>query len=194
MSELQAPMTSHGLWLPPMQQRIFRDLLHVFSYPGRIAECTETDSMTWLALLATLTDGEVTLADPHGLIAADLWPKLEARSGTPEKATFIVADGGRAMDFQPCIGSLESPETGATLLLRVATLGEKVEGSVRMSLTGPGIRERTELAVGGLHPGWLIARAGLVAAFPLGIDLLLCDERRFAALPRTTHIETGDII
>ncbi len=175
-----------------MQQQIFRDLLHVFSYPGRVAECT-ADSMTWLALLAALTDGEVTLADPHGLIAADIWPKLEARSGTPGKATFIVADGGRIMDFQPCTGSLESPETGATLLLRVAALGEDLDGGVPLNLTGPGIQGNTELFVSGLHPSWLIARAGL-AAFPLGIDLLLCDERRFAALPRTTHIEIGEML
>lgn len=192
MSDIQTPRASHGAWLSPMQQQIFRDLLLVFSYPGRVAECT-ADSMTWLALLAALTDGEVTLADPHGLIAADIWPKLEARSGTPGKATFIVADGGRIMDFQPCTGSLESPETGATLLLRVAALGEDLDGGVPLNLTGPGIQGNTELFVSGLHPSWLIARAGL-AAFPLGIDLLLCDERRFAALPRTTHIEIGEML
>jgi len=157
-----------------------------------VAECT-AESMTWLALLAALTGGEVTLADPHGLIAADIWPKLEARSGTPETATFIVADGGRTMDFQPCTGSLESPETGATILLCVATLGEHTESGVLLNLSGPGIQGNTELTVSGLHPSWLIARAGL-AAFPLGFDLLLCDERRFAALPRTTRIERGDII
>jgi len=177
-----------------MQQQIFRDLLHVFSYPGRMVQCT-AESMTWLALLAALTDGEVTLADPHGLITADIWPKLEARSTTPDTATFIVADGGRAMDFQPCIGSLESPENGATLLLRVASLSsEHSDGGVQLKLTGPGIQGHTELSVSGLHPSWLIARAGLADAFPLGVDLLLCDERFIAALPRTTRIETGDII
>ena len=193
MSNMQTSMTSHRLWFPPMQQQIFRGLLHVFSYPGRVAECT-AESMTWLALLAALTGGEVTLADPHGRIAADIWPKLEARLTTPDTATFIVADGGRAMDFQPCIGSLESPETGATLLLRVAALGEHSEGGVLLDLSGPGIQGNTELSISGLHPSWLIARAGLAAAFPLGVDLLLCDDRRFAALPRTTRIKTGDII
>ncbi|MDD5106104.1 MAG: phosphonate C-P lyase system protein PhnH [Desulfuromonadaceae bacterium] len=193
MSNKPTPVASHELWLPPMQQRIFCDLLHVFSYPGRVAECT-AGSMTWLALLAALTDGEVALADPHGQIRADIWPRLEARSGMPETAPFIVADGGRAMDFQPCTGSLESPETGATLLLRVASLGEHSEGGVLLNLSGPGIQGNTELPVSGLHPSWLFARAGLVAAFPPGVDLLLCDERRFAALPRTTHIKTGDII
>lgn len=192
MSNIQNPMASHGLWLPPMQQQIFRDLLHVFSYPGRVAECT-AESMTWLALLAALTDGEVTLADPHGLITADIWPKLEARSNTPDTAIFIVADGGRAMDFQPCTGSLESPETGATLLLRVAALGEYSVGGFQLNLSGPGIQGHTELSVSGLHPSWLIARAKM-ASFPLGVDLLLCDEYRFAALPRTTRVERGDLI
>jgi alpha-D-ribose 1-methylphosphonate 5-triphosphate synthase subunit PhnH len=187
-------MASHEMWFPPMQQRIFRDLLHVFSYPGRVAKSIASEPFTWLALLAALTDREVSLADPHRLITADMWPKLEARSDTPERAAFIVAEGKCVMDFQPGIGSLESPEAGATLLLRVAELGENTRGGVRLTLSGPGIQGHTELSVSGLHPSWLIARAGLVTAFPLGVDLLLCDEYRFAALPRTIRIETGDLI
>jgi alpha-D-ribose 1-methylphosphonate 5-triphosphate synthase subunit PhnH len=177
-----------------MQQLLFRALLRGFSYPGQVGSHEASAPMTWLALLAALSDGEMSLADPHGLIAAELWPLLEACPGTPEQAAFIVADGARAQDFQPRLGTLESPETGATLLLRVAGLGEAAHGGVRLDLTGPGIRDVTELAVSGLHPSWLMARAEWTAAFPLGVDLILCDRCRFAALPRTTLIQMKDNI
>jgi len=188
MPKLKAHMATHDLWLPPMQQLLFRDLLHAFSYPGQVRTCRAAEPMTWLALLAALLDGEVGLADPHGMVPAGQWPMLEAVPSTPERAAFIIADGARALDFEPRLGSLESPETGATLLLRVAFLGEAA-GAEHLSLSGPGVRDRTGLAVTGLHPSWLKARAGWVAAFPLGVDLLLCDDCRFAALPRTTQVQ-----
>lgn len=191
MNKLKAHMATDDLWLPPMQQLLFRDLLHVFSYPGQVRASHAAEPMTWLALLAALLDGEVGLADPHGMIPDGQWPMLEALPTPPERAAFIVADGGRAPDFEPRLGSLESPETGATLLLRVAALGQ-APGAVPLSLSGPGVRDRTGLAVTGLHPGWLEARAGWVAAFPLGVDLLLCDACRFAALPRTTEVQRRD--
>jgi alpha-D-ribose 1-methylphosphonate 5-triphosphate synthase subunit PhnH len=194
MNKLKAHMATHDLWLPPMQQLLFRDLLHVFSYPGQVRANHAAEPMTWLALLAALCDGEVGLADPHGMIPAEQWPMLEAVPGTPEQAAFIVADGGRALDFEPRLGSLESPETGATLLLRVAALGEARAGAVQLSLSGPGVRDRTGLAVTGLDPSWLKARAEWVAAFPLGVDLLLCDDCRFAALPRTTQVQQRDVL
>jgi alpha-D-ribose 1-methylphosphonate 5-triphosphate synthase subunit PhnH len=192
MNKLKAHMATPDLWLPPMQQLLFRDLLHAFSYPGQVRASRAAEPMTWLALLAAILDGEVGLADPHGMIPADQWPMLEAVPGTPDQAAFIVADGGRELDFQPRLGSLESPETGATLLLRVAALGEAGAGAVHLGLSGPGVRDRTGLAVTGLHPSWLEARAGWVAAFPLGVDVLLCDDCRFAALPRTTQVQRRD--
>jgi alpha-D-ribose 1-methylphosphonate 5-triphosphate synthase subunit PhnH len=180
---------AEAMWLPPMQQLLFRDLLRAFSYPGRVTANRAAGPLAWLALVAALVDGEVGLADPHDLIGADLWPLLEASRGIPEQAGFIVADGSRPLDFQPRLGTLEAPETGATLVLRVTALGEAAAAEGRLSLSGPGIPSQSGLAVAGLHPGWLQARAGWVAGFPLGVDLLLCDVCRFVALPRTTQVQ-----
>jgi alpha-D-ribose 1-methylphosphonate 5-triphosphate synthase subunit PhnH len=169
-----------------VQQRVFRRLLDCYARPGRLAALPGAGPGAWLGVLATLLDGETGLADPHRLIAAADWPRLQARPETAEHAAFVAADGARAPDFSPSLGSLESPERGATLVLTVAALG----AGRRLRLSGPGIDGHATLAVAGLHPGWIEARAGWVAAFPLGVDMVLCDDTQFAALPRTAQIET----
>jgi alpha-D-ribose 1-methylphosphonate 5-triphosphate synthase subunit PhnH len=64
-----------------------------------------------------------------------------------------------------------------------------------MALTGPGINGLCSLRLDGLHADWLEQRAGWVATFPLGVDILFFDAKRIVALPRTTHaaIATGVI-
>jgi len=180
-------LASAGLdiWQPALQQRVFRRLLDCFAYPGRVAPSGDSGHTALITVLATLLDGETSLADPHRQIAAADWPKLQARRDSAESAAFVVADGARAPDFCPQLGSLESPERGATVVLTVTAVGE----GQRLRLSGAGIDGHSELAVNGLHPGWINARADWVAAFPLGVDVILCDGAHFAALPRTTHIE-----
>jgi alpha-D-ribose 1-methylphosphonate 5-triphosphate synthase subunit PhnH len=96
-----------------------------------------------------------------------------------------VADGHRAPDFQPMLGSLESPEFGATVLVKIDCVGE---GALTLELAGPGVDGRRTLCLAGLHPDWLTRRADWVGGFPLGVDLLLSDATRIVALPRTTRI------
>lgn len=180
-------MNADTLWRADVQQRIFRELVEAFSRPGEVRDLTRwIDGASALrAVLATLMDGEVTLADPHRLIAAPDWPLLQVRPSAPEAARYVAADGRRAPDFHPALGSLESPEFGATVLIAVARLGE---GSLIMNLEGPGVNGRRELRVEGLRADWLLRRADWVSDFPLGVDLLVCDAERIVALPRTTRI------
>jgi alpha-D-ribose 1-methylphosphonate 5-triphosphate synthase subunit PhnH len=193
MNDLMQPLPGLDVWHPATQQAVFRRLLDCYSHPGRAAACSDTDRAPLTALLATLLDAETSLANPHHLIEAGDWPKLEVRSGTAEHAAFVVANGALAADFTPRLGTLESPEQGATLLLLVNSLGNEQAQSggqcLNLKLSGPGIPGTLKLAVSGLHPGWLAARADWVSGFPLGVDLILCDSRCFTALPRTTHIE-----
>jgi alpha-D-ribose 1-methylphosphonate 5-triphosphate synthase subunit PhnH len=190
MNDLAHPLPGLDVWHPATQQAIFRRLLDCFAHPGRIEACSDTERVPLTALLATLLDAETSLADPHHLIETSDWPKLEVRSGTTERAAFVVANGALAADFTPCLGTLESPEHGTTLLLLVSALGEQAQqGSQCLKLNGPGIAGTLKFAVSGLHPNWLAARADWVSGFPLGVDLILCDSRSFTALPRTTHIE-----
>lgn len=181
-------MTSETIWQGGIQQTLFRELLEAFSRPGSIRELSESLAGTSAlrAILATLMDGECSLADPHDLIAAEDWPLLQARRGSPETARYVAVDGKKSPNFMPALGSLESPEFGATLLIAVEALGR---GAQSISLSGPGIDGQCQLQFDGLHGDWLIQRAEWVSAFPLGIDLLLIDAQCIVALPRTTQVQ-----
>lgn len=183
-------MQPESIWRADVQQRVFRELAEAFSRPGEVRDLTRwIDGATaQRAVLATLMDGEATLADPHGQIAAADWPLLQARRSAPESARYIAADGRRAPDFQPALGSLECPEFGATLLIEVAAVAAPGNGALSMDLDGPGVGGRRELRLEGLHAEWLLRRADWSAGFPLGVDLLLCDAKRIVALPRTTRV------
>ncbi len=180
------------LWHPLTQQRIFRRLMDACAYPGRLADLSDSGATALSAVLATLLDSEVSLADPNALVAERDWPRLEARRRTPEAADFIVCDGAMAPlaapAFAPRLGTLENPERSATLILCVARLGDDANPAARLSIEGPGIAGTQHLAVIGLDPAWLSARADWVADFPLGLDCILVDARHAVFLPRTTHI------
>jgi len=180
-------MKTESIWQADVQQRVFRELVEAFSRPGDardLSACVDgTRAQT--AVLATLMDGETTLADPHERIAEADWPLLQARRGTVENARYVVVGANRAPDFQPTLGSLESPEFGATLLIEVSAIGQ---GELSLELAGPGVDGRRALRLTGLHPDWLARRADWVGGFPLGVDLLLSDATRIVALPRTTRI------
>ncbi len=194
MNEGNTACYESEIWTPVMQQQVFRNLLSSFSYPGRIADCASMETPAWLAILISLLDSKTSLADPHQLLTADMWARLETRRAATESAAFILADGCLAPDIQPSIGTLEMPETGATLLMRVTALHANLAGNVRMLITGPGIKQQTSISVNGLHANWIGARDAWVSEFPLGVDMVLCDKQRFMALPRTTHIQmVGDV-
>jgi len=184
-------MNIEPIWQAHTQQRVFRELVEAFSRPGEVRDLTDVigGATALRAVLATLMDGEVTLADPHGQIAATDWPLLRSVPASPEKSRYVVADGCRPPDFQPMLGTLVAPELGATVLLTVDGVGK---GALSLALSGPGIDGRRTLCLAGLHPDWLAKRADWTCSFPLGVDLLLCDAHRLAALPRTTRIATAE--
>jgi alpha-D-ribose 1-methylphosphonate 5-triphosphate synthase subunit PhnH len=180
-----------NIWDPAKQQKLFRSLLDAFSYPGRITQCATASTSSWFALLSTLVDGQTTLADPHKLIEESQWPKLEAHRASPEVAAFVVVDGSRTPEFMPSLGTLEAPEYGATLMLRVTSLNDAGIGTIRLQLSGPGIQKPMIIGVEELHADWITSRNDWVSTFPLGVELVLCDANSFVALPRTTLITVG---
>jgi alpha-D-ribose 1-methylphosphonate 5-triphosphate synthase subunit PhnH len=182
-----AKMKIESIWQASIQQRVFRELVEAFSRPGKICDLGPyLDGATaQRAILATLIDGETTLADPHGQIAAADWPLLQVSPQAPETSRHVAADGCRPPDFQPMLGTLASPEFGATVFVEIDRLGE---GGLSLEISGPGVDGRRTLQLSGLHPAWLSCRADWVSHFPLGVDLLLFDTQRIVALPRTAQI------
>lgn len=168
------------VWSAPQQQTVFRQLLRAFSFPGRVETLADGNALT--QTLATLVDREATLADPQNLLDALTLKRLQAHMTAPELAQFIVADGNLPPLFEPSLGTLESPELGATILLTVAALGQ----GAAWQLCGPGIAATQALAIAGLDPAWLAHRQVWNDGFPLGVDLILMDANSVVALPRTT--------
>lgn len=190
MSNPNTALQHDSVWSPLFQQRAFRALMTAFSFPGRpqsLPICSDATGATCIA--AVLCDNEVSLADPDQLIQPADIRRLGIREASLENAGFIIADGSRAPDFAPALGSLAEPEQGATIIVRVASL----EGSndFPLILEGPGIQDTQALTVSGLNSQWLAERTRWNRNFPMGVDLILVDNTQVVALPRTTQISGG---
>lgn len=181
-------MKIDAIWTPEVQQNIFRKLLTAFANPAKVLNLSEllTGATALEGILATLVDSAVNLSDPDGLVSMQTRHLLQTVSCRPEKAAYIIADGGNPPGFTPYTGTLESPEFGATVILVVIQVGR---GSYDNTFTGPGIDGEQPLVVEGLHPQWLENRNTWNHAFPLGVDILLADRHCIAALPRTTKVK-----
>lgn len=185
-------MKPAGWWMPEAQQRAFRAVLQGFGRPGTLVAAAASSAV--LMFLSTVLDESVSLADPLELLDAGSRRLLMAPSAPVAEARFVLLDGRRRPDpaWQPALGTLESPELGATLVLLVDALGEpRRAGAVQttvLQLQGPGVLGARALAVSGLHLAWLERRAAWVAAFPLGVDIVLAAPRALVALPRTTRV------
>jgi len=77
-------------------------------------------------------------------------------------------------------GTAEYPDRSATLIVEVAELA-----NCGATLTGPGIKEQTQLSLPELQAFQDNARR-----FPLGLDFMFTSGDRLAALPRTTKVGT----
>ncbi|MDA3806415.1 MAG: phosphonate C-P lyase system protein PhnH [Thiomicrorhabdus sp.] len=182
------------IWLADTQQALFKSLMQVLSRPGRLDNWAEwlENSPAYLAVLATLLDGEVSLADVSGLLTESNWPLLQAHKSAVEQANYILCDATKAPTFLPKLGTLSSPDFAATLILKVSSL-DKMQGNIRLKLTGPGVNGETEICVSGIDQAWLDQRNEWCSAFPLGIDCILVDDTQILGLPRTTKVEILEV-
>lgn len=175
-------------------QRCFRAVLDAMSRPGTIAAAgvglapPAPLAPAAAAVLLTLVDPETPLfIDPAAETAAD-WIGFHCgapRVPAPRDAAFALglSSPPALADLDP--GTHEAPESSATLILQVHALGE----GAAFTLSGPGIDGSATLRVAGLPAGFAAAWAANHAAFPCGVDLILCAGTRLAALPRSLHIE-----
>ena len=178
-------------WMPDAQQQAFRAVLDGFARPGTLVPAQQPSAV--LMFLSAVLDESVSLADPLGLVGTDARRLLLAPTAPQAQARFVLLDGRRPPDagFQPTLGTLESPELSATLVLTVDALSDastSADAAIALQLQGPGVPGTRVLAVSGLHPDWLARRAAWVGAYPMGVDIVLAAPDAMAALPRTTRI------
>lgn len=184
MSALSVP----EVFDPAHQQKIFRATLEAMARPGSVMDVGRWlgESTAAVGILASLCDGAIGLADPEMLLTLEDWRFLGCKRADVTEAAFVLADGRHPPEdsFSPHRGTLEAPESGATLVLEVTTL----QGQHFHNISGPGVRMSRGGCLGGLHPIWLKRRNAWCASFPRGVDVLLCDRTRIVGLPRTTAI------
>jgi alpha-D-ribose 1-methylphosphonate 5-triphosphate synthase subunit PhnH len=100
---------------------------------------------------------------------------------------FLSLDTPAALDrlSRVTTGDALYPDGGATVVVP-ARLGDGAD----LRLAGPGIEREARLRVGGLHPGLWVLRAAL-CSYPQGIEMILVDGDRIAAIPRSTTVEVA---
>jgi alpha-D-ribose 1-methylphosphonate 5-triphosphate synthase subunit PhnH len=174
-------------------QSTFRAVLDAMARPGRLHHVGQNltapmplDRAT-AAVLLTLIDNETSLwMDPA---AADSRDWLAFHCGAtivdaPGMATFALALSMPNLAELP-IGTHETPESSATLILQVQALGI----GTRYRLSGPGLRVPAPLTVSGLPSDFARIWQENHALYPRGIDVVLCANTAVMALPRSVTIE-----
>lgn len=175
-------------------QAAFRAILDAMAHPGRIDSlAVELDppaplAPASLAVMLSLCDHETPLWLDDA--AAGFATSLRFHCGSPlvkaaDKAAFALCCGPlpALSGFAP--GTAEYPEHSTTVICQVSALGR----GVPLSLHGPGIEGRTTLAVSGLPNDFCAQWQANGALFPQGVDIILTEGHRLAALPRSVKIE-----
>ncbi|MGD0622379.1 MAG: phosphonate C-P lyase system protein PhnH [Thermacetogeniaceae bacterium] len=180
-------------------QQIYRLLLDAMARPGKIVtlarlEIDPPEGLSWsiAGLAFTLLDQETTFAalPDHESWGHYLCLNTGSRQAAVSEAEFIIIDG--RVDLPELLvvnrGDLLFPDRGATLMVMVSSVGG-AGADTRLTLQGPGIPGQASLTLGGLCPGNLERVQTLNREFPLGVDLMISDNRgALVCIPRSSAI------
>lgn len=183
-------------------QCIYRLMLDAMARPGKIVILPRLElappaqiSPYAAAVAFTLLDSETSFAllpdndAPRQYICLNSGSRAEELS----RAQFIILDGRG--DFPALAdlgrGDLLFPERGATLIIMVDAIA-KEGGGLRLTLRGPGVAGVRTLALKGLCPANMHRVRELNREFPLGVDLVITDQKgALAALPRSCAVDVN---
>lgn len=181
------------------EQATFRALLDGMAMPGSIrrASAPEYPRRPWggaLSALEALLDHEVMLAvTPHNEeLERWLLQRTGCRLTSPHQADYLLADGDgwRGAIEVAKLGTLEYPDTSATIAVALLAVGE---GPLLLELQGPGIEGRALIRLDGAPAEAVRSLTEKNEHYPLGVDVILADAGgRIACLPRTTRISVHE--
>ncbi|WP_158745396.1 phosphonate C-P lyase system protein PhnH [Acidisphaera sp. L21] len=175
-------------------QSCFRAVLDAMSHPGRVLfagvdlAAPSPLAPATAAVLLTLADAETPIwLEPAAADAAD-WLRFHcgAMLVEPGEAQFAVCLGLSSLaPFN--WGTHEGPEASATLIVQIPSF----DAGPRLRLSGPGLRVPETVRLGALPADFVDQWRANHAAYPRGIDLVLCAGSQLAALPRSITIEAA---
>ena len=182
-------------------QAVFRAVMDAFARPGELKRLPGMSaapaplSATAAALASALLDYETPLwLDPVLARASQVveWIRFQTAAPmtvNPRLAAFaIIAEPSQAPPFDLfALGSAEYPDRSTTVVLQVQRFG----AGERLSLFGPGIAGRAQLAAEPLPLDFQDRLAANHALFPRGVDVVLVSPEAVAALPRSVTSERG---
>jgi alpha-D-ribose 1-methylphosphonate 5-triphosphate synthase subunit PhnH len=189
-------------------QRHFRTVLDSMSRPGKInrfapVPLTPPPSLSKAAAyvgFALLNADASFHAASLGNDAGD-YLRVNTASNPIEidRADFIYVDGAatgtEALIEQAKIGIPTYPETGATAVIQVSSIGKSsATGGLQLTLEGPGVETREIVFVTGLRAELLAMLKAKNVEFPLGVDAIIVSaDDCILCLPRTTKVACANL-
>jgi alpha-D-ribose 1-methylphosphonate 5-triphosphate synthase subunit PhnH len=157
----------------------FEALMWALSRPGDIRTLPEAG---FGAIAETLVDLECsayadTPAMRERIVASGA--KLAADIRSADHVFLSSLDGAEIAEIN--CGTALYPDDGATLIASVVHSGQRVR------LTGPGIKDTTEIALA-VSPGFWALRE-MLCLYPEGFDIFFVDGDQVVGIPRSTKVE-----
>jgi len=185
-------------------QRCYRTLLEALSKPGSVVRLDlPTGGKIFvegvprpLALACEcLVDEKVTIAglkERGRHWAREIAKLLRVRMVAPDMADFVLTGADITAGDMSSLknGSLLAPEEGATLFVYVEEL---ISGDFGvLSMEGPGVRGKVELAVSEAVLKWAWERKNVCLEYPMGFEAFLFDsEGNVVGIPRSCSVDVS---
>ncbi len=177
-------------------QRTFRAILDAMAHPGTVTELPVTPPApvplmpATAAMLLCLADQDTPVWCDGSAAAIEGWLGFHCGARLvvdAEAAVFALVTAAACLPALDrfALGSDEYPDRSATVIVQV----EALAGGPPLTLTGPGIRESVSFAPAGLPDDFRSRLALNHSLFPRGVDLIMTDGSKIAALPRSTRLK-----
>lgn len=185
-------------------QKTFRVLLQAMSHPGRVYQLEQKSEVgsqiadkynNLFSVLQTLLDHEVGFC-VIGKENEYLSSNISELTGCPVKnisdADFIIVSDGESNGeiLKAKRGSLEYPDTGATVIYSIHSVSARDDGRLKITLKGSGINGEISPFLNGVSKKEFHYLKEINSEYPLGIDSIFIDSaNRIMCIPRSTRIE-----
>lgn len=175
--------------LPPLTQpdehevrdnATFESVLWALSHPGELRDLPQPGVMT---VALALIDRECRVHAPDHQQAIRATGAVSAPPSDAGHAIMTLTQDALADVARLPVGSQLHPERGATIITSA-----RIGTGQHLRLQGPGIAGIRDIALGGIAPDFWHLRQ-MACAYPLGFELIVVDDARVLALPRSTRIE-----